>query len=147
MSHFAKFAAEVLIFRSSRSLMFFKVRVLENFAALTGKHLCWPCFTENLRWLLLDFHLSKYLFFCWIWYILLTVAPDLAANSFENKPLQFFLRNFANFTGKHLCLNLKFLWNFKKIYKHLIWVLQTTASETYSFTWTVLLITYTSDSN
>ena len=35
-----KFAAEVLIFRSSRSQIFFKIGVLKNFATLKGKHLC-----------------------------------------------------------------------------------------------------------
>ena len=39
---FGKFVTEVLIFRSSRSLMFFKIGVLKNFATFTGKHLCWP---------------------------------------------------------------------------------------------------------
>ena len=38
---FGKFATEVLIFRSSRSQMFFKIGVLKNFATFTGKHLCW----------------------------------------------------------------------------------------------------------
>ena len=39
---FDKFLTEVLIFRSNRSLMFFKISVLKNFATFTGKHLCWP---------------------------------------------------------------------------------------------------------
>ena len=29
------------IIRSSRSQMFFKIGVFENFATFTGKHLCW----------------------------------------------------------------------------------------------------------
>ena len=37
-----KFAAEVLIFRSSRSPLFFKMDLLKNFATFTVKHLCWP---------------------------------------------------------------------------------------------------------
>ena len=37
-----KFATEVLIFRSSRSPLFFKMDVLKNFATFTVKHLCWP---------------------------------------------------------------------------------------------------------
>ena len=36
---FGKFVTEVLIFRSSRSQMFFKVGVLKNFAIFTEKHL------------------------------------------------------------------------------------------------------------
>ena len=79
MPPFGKFAAEVLILRSSRSLVFFKIGVLKNFARLTGKRLCWP-----LRWLPLNFRGSKYLLFSWIWCLLLTVAPALAPNSFEN---------------------------------------------------------------
>ena len=39
---FGKFVTEVLIFRSSRSLMFFTIGALEIFATFTGKHLCWP---------------------------------------------------------------------------------------------------------
>ena len=35
-----KFVTEVLIFRSSRSQMFFKIGVLKNFAIFTGKNLC-----------------------------------------------------------------------------------------------------------
>ena len=41
---FGKFVTEVLILRSSRSLMFFKISVLINFTTFTGKHLCWPFF-------------------------------------------------------------------------------------------------------
>ena len=37
-----KFVAEVLIFRISRSQMFFKVGALKDFAILRGNHLCWP---------------------------------------------------------------------------------------------------------
>ena len=36
-------------FRSSRSLMFFKIYVLENFANLTGKHLCWSFFLIKMQ--------------------------------------------------------------------------------------------------
>ena len=34
--------------RSSRSKMFFKISVLENFAIFTGKHLCWSLFLIKL---------------------------------------------------------------------------------------------------
>ena len=39
---FGKFVTEMLIFRSSRSQMFFKIGVPKNFAIFTGKHLFWP---------------------------------------------------------------------------------------------------------
>ena len=36
-----------ILFRSSRSQMFFKLGVLKNFAIFSGKHLCWnPFFNE-----------------------------------------------------------------------------------------------------
>ena len=38
---FGKLVTEVLIFRSSRSQMFFKIGFLKNFAIFTGKHLRW----------------------------------------------------------------------------------------------------------
>ena len=60
----------MLIFRNSRSQIFFKIGVLKNFAIFTGIH--WsPSFTEHMRWLLLDFRDSKYFFsaesgiYCW----------------------------------------------------------------------------------
>ena len=72
--------------RSSRSLIFFKMGVLKNFANLTGKHLCWSeacnlikkrlqiceilrtsLFTEHFLWLLLFtspyLHLLAYTFY------------------------------------------------------------------------------------
>ena len=63
----------MLIFRNSRSQIFFKIGVLKNFPIFTGKHWSpWsPPLTEHLRWLLLDFHGSKYFFsaqsaiYCW----------------------------------------------------------------------------------
>ena len=36
-------------YRSSRSQMFLKICVLENFAKLTGKHLCWSLFLMMLQ--------------------------------------------------------------------------------------------------
>ena len=54
-----------LIFKSSRSQMFFKIGVLKNFAIFTGKHnagRCRPPFAEHLQWLLLNFGGSKYFF-------------------------------------------------------------------------------------
>ena len=62
------------IFRSSRSAMFFKIGILKNFSNFTANHLCWSLFliklqairrffTENLRWLLLEF---ARMFFEWL---------------------------------------------------------------------------------
>ena len=39
----------LLIWRSRRSQMFFKIRVLKNFANFTGKHLCWSLFLIKLQ--------------------------------------------------------------------------------------------------
>ena len=36
-----------LIFRSSRSQIFFKIDVLKNFASFTGKYLCWSLFLNK----------------------------------------------------------------------------------------------------
>ena len=35
--------------RSNCSQMFFKIRVLKNFAIFTGKHLCWSLFFQSIR--------------------------------------------------------------------------------------------------
>ena len=43
------FFCNVLIFRSSRSQIFFKIDVLENFPSFTGKHLCWSLFLKTLQ--------------------------------------------------------------------------------------------------
>ena len=40
---------QYLIFRSSRSQMFFKIGVLKNFANFTAKHLCWSTFFIKLQ--------------------------------------------------------------------------------------------------
>ena len=105
---FGKFAAEVLIFRSSRSQMFFKIGVLKNFSTLTGKHLCWLCspsFTEHLRWLLLDFRGSKYLFkvesgiYCWQSHRLLLQIPQ----KLQKQPMELFKKRFFKTFWKHLC--------------------------------------------
>ena len=38
----SKFVTEVLIFKRSRSRMFFKIGAPKRFKIFTGKHLCWP---------------------------------------------------------------------------------------------------------
>ena len=82
MPPFGKFAAEVLIFRSSRSQMFFKIGVLKNFATLTGKHLCWPLqafFYRTPTVTASGFSQQQIPFFQ-----LNLVVPTFAPNSFEN---------------------------------------------------------------
>ena len=75
-------ACHFLSCRSSHSKMFLTIGVLENFARLTGKHLCWKhflimlqfyickifknTFTEQLRWLSLFLHL------CWTELVLIS---------------------------------------------------------------------------
>ena len=43
------FFCNVLIFRSSRSQIFFNIDALKNFASFTGKHLCWSLFLIKLH--------------------------------------------------------------------------------------------------
>ena len=77
----------MLIFRSSCSLMFFKIGVLKNFATFTGKHLCWPLqafFYRTPAVAASGFLRQEVLFFSLIWYLLLTVVRAFAPNSFEN---------------------------------------------------------------
>ena len=106
----------MLIFRSSRSQMFFKIGVLKNFATLTGK-LCWSlqAFFYRTPTVAGSGFSRKIVFFSWIWYLLMIVAPAFAPtplktrvknlkSSLRNSSVKKgVLRNFAHFTGKHLC--------------------------------------------
>ena len=110
----------MLIFRNSRSQIFFKIGVLKNFPIFTGKHLSpWsPSLTEHLRWLLLGFHGSKYFFsaqsgiYCWRSHRFLLRTSLKTGVKLQMQPLELFckkkgvLRNFANFIGKHKCWSL-----------------------------------------
>ena len=109
----------MLIFKNSRSQIFFKIGVLKNFAIFTGKHWSpWgPSFTELLRWLLLDFRDSKFLLsaesgiYCWQphWFLLRTSLKqelNLGSSHWNCYVKKGVLRNFANFIGKHLCRSL-----------------------------------------
>ena len=118
MPPFGKFVTEVLIFRGSCSQMFFKIGALENFAIFTRKTCAdrySPSFTKHLRWLLLNFHGSKYFFqlnlvfivdshtsFCSesLWKHELN-ARSSHWNASVKKGLCVF-RNFASFTEKQL---------------------------------------------
>ena len=106
---FGKFVAEVLIIRSSRSQMFFQKGVLKYFPVFTGKHLCWPLqafFYRTPKVASSGISLQQILFFSWIWYLLLTVAPFF--NSFvkapvkpHKKPLKLFCKGLRNFCKFH----------------------------------------------
>ena len=96
----------MLIFRRSHSQMFFKIGGT-----------CRSSFTEHLRWLLLDFPGSKYFFsaesgiYCWQSHRFLLRTSLTTRLKPQKQPLELFckkgvLRNFANFTGKHLCWSL-----------------------------------------
>ena len=77
---------------------------------------CRPSFTEQLSWLLQHFRGSKYFFsgesgiYCWPLhrFLLQTPSPSKTRLKPQKQQLEPFckkgvLRNFANFTGKHLC--------------------------------------------
>ena len=110
-----------MIFRSSRLLMFSKIGVLRNFAIFTGKHLCWPlqAFFHRTptvaasgfsRQQILFFHLNVVVIadscigFCSE--LLWKHELDLRSSHWNSSVKEGVLRNFANFTGKHLCWSL-----------------------------------------
>ena len=121
----------------------------------------------ELRWLLLDFRGSKYLFQLNLVFIAdshICFCPELlwrhklnVRSSHRNSSVKKgVFRNFASFTGRQLCWSLFLieLQTFRpaalleidsntdvflwNLQDHLIWSLRTPASETCSFTWTSL---------
>ena len=109
----------MLIFRSSRSQMFFKIGVLKNFAIFTRKHLWWLLkvfFYRTPTVTTLDFCGSKYIFsaessiYCWqLLQVLLRTwkhALNLRSSHCHSSVKKGILRNFANVTGKKLCWSL-----------------------------------------
>ena len=105
----------MLIFRSSRSQMFFKIGVLKNFAIFTRKHLWWLLkvfFYRTPTVTTLDFCGSKYFFsaessiYCWqLLQVLLRTwkhALNLRSSHCHSSVKKGILRNFANLTGKKL---------------------------------------------
>ena len=102
-----EFVTETLIFRSSRSEMFFRVNVLKNFAKLEPLPNNKPSFAEHLRWLLLNFCGSKYFFvaehgiYCW-------QSRQFRSSHQRCSVRKGVLRNFAILTGKHKCQSLFF---------------------------------------
>ena len=85
MHLFGKFVTEVLIFRSRRSQMFFKICALKYFAIFTGK---------NLRW-------SLHPFFC--------RTPTLAASGFSRQQILFQL-NLVFTADSNSCFCSELLW-------------------------------------
>ena len=92
------------VYRSGRPEVFCKKGVLRNFAKFTGKHLCQslsPFLTEHLWWLLLcardiaEKSLNR-----------LLLLPILKSNHRRCHVEKGVLKNFTNFTGKHLCWSL-----------------------------------------
>ena len=74
--------------RSSRSQIFYKKRVLTNFAKFTGKHLCWSLFLITLpalRPATLLKRNSNTVVFLWIWEIFINTffTEHFKANAFE----------------------------------------------------------------
>ena len=96
--------------------MFFKIGVLKNFAVLEpfSQSSCRPTFTEHVRWLLLDFHGSKFFFqlnLVFTGHSCIGFCPGLLWKHKLNLISSHWsclvkigvLRHFANFTWKHLC--------------------------------------------
>ena len=118
----------MLIFKRSRSRMFFKIGALKKFAIFTGKHLCWPlqAFFYRTPIVTASTFSRQQIFsgepgiYCWPshWFLLRT--PSKTRLKPKKQPLELFckkgvLRNFANFTGKHLCSS-SFLRELKEVY-------------------------------
>ena len=79
-----KFVTEVLIFRSSRSQMFFKIGVLQNFATLEPLSNIVALLIQNTYGCCFWIFAAANTFFNRTWYLLLTVAPVFVPDSFEN---------------------------------------------------------------
>ena len=108
----------MLIFRSSRSKVFFKIGVLKNLTTFTEKHLCWT--------LQVFFYRNSTVADSWIFAAattffqlnLVVIAHSCIGFFFEllwkhwkKQPLKLFckkgvLRNFASFTEKRFCWSL-----------------------------------------
>ena len=113
--------------------MFFKICVLKNFTILKGKHLCWSLLNNvaglkscNIILVRLFYEILKISFFMrylqWLIlfrYVILKINCRVAAlwkviqgqcllsNHRTYSVAKVVLRNFAKFTGEHLCQNLQ----------------------------------------
>ena len=136
--------------------MFFKIGVLKNFETFTGKHLCWPlqAFFYRTPTVAASGFSRKQFFQLNLVFIadsctgffselLYKQELNLRSSHWNSSVKKGVLRNFANFTGKQFrpAALLKrgsnkgvLQWNLQNFWEHLIWGLQTTASETCSFT-------------
>ena len=95
----------ILSFRSSRLEVFCKKGVLGNFAKFTGKHLCQSLFGSAPK------NTSGGCFWSLYFSILILIIIYVFVVTNRTSHSQMFFktsvfRNFANFTGKHLCLSL-----------------------------------------
>ena len=82
---FGKFVIEVLIFRTTRSQMFFKIGVLKNLAVLKPlSNRVAGLLSQNTYGGCFWIFAAANTFLRWIWYLLLTTAPVFVPHSFEN---------------------------------------------------------------
>ena len=87
----SEFVTEMLIFRSRLSQMFFKIGVLKNFAVLEPlSNKVAGFLLRNTAVVASDFLRHQILFWSWIWYLLLTVAPVFVLDFFEPLDLQLY---------------------------------------------------------
>ena len=97
----AKCIKYLLIFRSGRPDVFYKKGVLRNFVKFIGKHLCQSLYFNKVACLtLLKYRL-------WHKYFPVTF-PKFRGRHRRCSVKKGALRNFAKFTGKHLCQGLLF---------------------------------------
>ena len=84
----------MLIFRSSRSQMFFRIGALRQEKSRAGSYS--SSFTEHLQWLLLDFCSSKYFFqlnlviYCWQSHRFLLRTPLKTPGKPQKQPVELF---------------------------------------------------------
>ena len=126
MPPFGRFVTEVLIFRSSRLQMFFKIGVFKKDlhfyqkGAPTQVFSCEYCKISRTAFLQNTSGGCSWIFaadsaesgiYCWQSHRFLLRTPLKAGVKLQKQPLELFCKNgvfgnFANFTGKHLCWNL-----------------------------------------
>ena len=95
---------QILDVQKQPAEVFCKKRCSKNFANFTGKHLCWSLFLIKFHAFRL-FLISTYLFILIHTYLFILVFRSSRQEVFCKKGV---LRNFAKFTGKHLCQSLFF---------------------------------------
>ena len=101
----SEFITEMLIFRSSRSQMFFKISVLKNFAILEPLSNNKAFFTEHQQWLLLNFCGRK----LFLRLNIVFIADNHTGSEAATRGVLLrkdVLRSFSKLTGKHKCQRL-----------------------------------------